>query len=108
MKKNIKTGIVFFIVCLLTLLSYVYFSTNSNRQKNLSYHFDNIVQNVSYDVKGIPTITIEKQDYYLSDGYNFNYKIEKGDSLKKRKGSNIYILIKDHTGEKLHFTNGSY
>ena len=82
-----------------SLLAFYYF------KDNLSYKFKGIVDTVKYDVKGIPTITIDKKQYYLSAGYNFNFQIEKGDTLKKEKQSTVYTLIKQKTGKVILFNN---
>ena len=74
-------------------------------KKYLSYKFSGRVDAVSYDIKGFPNVTVNNKRYCLSAGYNFNYKIELGDTLKKRRGSNIYTLIKHKNGEILIFDN---
>ena len=95
--------ILFGVLCAL-FLSFLLFSTKKSFDRNLSYDFTGVVDTVAYDVKGIPTVTILNNEYYLSAGYNFNYQIEKGDTLKKERGSNIYTLIKQ-TGKVTLFRN---
>jgi len=80
------------------------FSAKNDFDKNLSYNFIGAVETVSYDVKGIPTVSINSNKYYLSGGYNFNFEIEKGDTLKKKQGSNIYTLVKQ-TGKVILLKN---
>jgi hypothetical protein len=80
-----------FLILLGTLCALVFgFLTKNSFDENLSYDFKGVVDSVSYDVKGIPTVIIHKSEYYLSAGYNFDYQIEKGDTLKKEGGLNTY------------------
>ena len=62
------------------------------------YSFNGVVQQVSYDEKGIPTVTIKGVEYQL--GYNDwgrnKDTIEVGDSMIKRKGDTHIKLIKCH------------
>ncbi len=68
------------------------------------YEFQGVVQNVSYDIKGTPDIYIDGKKYILSyNDWNFNYKIDKGDSLIKRKNEMVIKLIKHKTGEIIYF-----
>lgn len=106
-KKENIIGIIF-IALMLIFSGYIFLSTNLNRQKNLSYNFNGVIKKVTYDVKGIPTLTINRNTFYLSAGYDFDKKLEAGDSLKKSEGSNVYILIKNRTKEIIKFSNGSY
>lgn len=108
MEKRDKIGFLVFFTLLFLLAGYIFISTNLNRQKNLSYHFDGLVQKVDYDTKMVPTVTVDGKTYILSAGYNFNQKIERGDRLKKSNGSTIYILIKSNTWEVIKFNNYSY
>ncbi|OCX51028.1 hypothetical protein BEL04_20135 [Mucilaginibacter sp. PPCGB 2223] len=75
------------------------------KEQSLNINFVGTVNNVSYDVKGIPNITIGDKEFYLGSGYHFDYQIQKGDSLIKKKGSNIYKLIKSKSGKTLEFSN---
>jgi len=55
--------------------------------------------------KGVPNVIVSGKEYYLSAGYNFDHKIEKGDSLIKYKDSNLYKLVKHTSGETFAFKN---
>lgn len=84
--------------------SFFYFSKKA-RVKNLANHFNDTVQLVIYDLKGIPEVYVKGQRFYLTDGYNFNYKIEKGDSFIKQKGQTTYKLIKKRNRAVFLFNN---
>lgn len=73
--------------------------------ENLSIAFKGVVQKVEYNVKGTPYVIVNGKQYYLIDGYNFEYKISKGDSLIKRKNSTVYKLIKKGTDSVCLFEN---
>ncbi len=102
--KGLKMFMILFGVLCTLFLSFMLFSAKNSFYRNLSYNFTGVVDDVAYDIKGIPTVTIKNDEYYLSAGYNFNYQIEKGDILKKKRGSNVYTLIK-RTGQVTLFKN---
>jgi len=105
MKIELKTFLIIFGILCVLFFGFLLFSAKRNFEKNIAYEFSGVVATVSYDVKGIPTVTIDKKKYYLSAGYNFNFYIEKGDVLKKKKGSTTYTLIKQKTGKIISFNN---
>ncbi len=84
---------------------YFLYRTNLAWQENLTYNFTGVVENVDYDVKGIPEVTVHNEKYYLASGYNFEYKIERGDSIIKLKGSSVYKIIKHKSGAIVEFDN---
>ncbi len=108
-KLTKKQGSIIFFSLFVIVLTYFAWDTikrtRIDSSNNLSYSFKNIVEDVSYDIKGTPKVLIEKRYYYLSDGYNFNHLIENGDSLIKEKGSTKYILVKRQTGKVIEFNN---
>jgi len=105
-KTNTQTKIGFVIFGTLCLAFFVImlFAAKNNFKENKLYSFKGVVDSVSYDIKGIPTVIINKKTFYLSAGYNFDHQIKKEDSLVKQKGSTTYILIKP-TKEVLKFDN---
>ncbi len=73
----------------------MFFLYRRDYEINLNYQFSGIVERVRYEVKGKPYVTLKDKIYYLSfNDWNFNYEIEKGDSLIKRKGEMTIKLIK--------------
>jgi len=90
---------LFFILVGICFLSFiivnVYFLVRGNKI-NLSYEFDGVVEEVRYDVKGTPYVTVKDTTYYLSEGWNFEHLIEKGDSIQKKKNDLEVKLIKQN------------
>jgi hypothetical protein len=105
MNKDLKTFLIIFGSLCMLFLGVLVFSIKNNLKNNLSYDFAGIVEAVVYNVKGTPTVTINKKKYCLSAGYNFDLQIEKGDTLKKRRMSTIYVLIKRKTHSVMTFNN---
>ena len=70
--------------------------TQKGRIENLNYQFDGVVDSVSYDIKGYATITVKGSHYYLGGtSWDFNHnRIQKGDSILKKRNSMIVKLIK--------------
>jgi len=104
MSKRLKKFLILFGALCALFSGFLLFSAKNSFNRNLSYDFTGVVNIVNYDAKGIPTVTIHSNKYYLSAGYNFDYQIEKRDTLKKERGSNIYTLIKQ-TGQVILFEN---
>lgn len=96
--------ISFFVLTIMFIFSLYYFYRKAHI-RNLNNHFYGVVDSVNYDVKGIPTVIVNKNKYYLSAGYNFDHQIERGDKLKKDSGSAIYILTKHKTNKIFRFNN---
>jgi len=105
MNKDLKLFVAIFGSMCVLFVVFLIFSIYRGFSENLSYNFAGVVRSVTYDEKGTPIIRINSQEYVLNAGYNFDYQIEKGDSLKKTKGSSIYTLIKQKTGKVIVFKN---
>jgi hypothetical protein len=104
MSKELKIFMILFGALCTLFLGFLLFSAKDNFDRNLSYNFTGVVDTVSYDTKGTPSVVLQGNKYYLSAGYNFNYQIKKGDILKKEGGSNVYTLTK-RTGQVILFKN---
>jgi hypothetical protein len=71
-----------------------------NYLKVKNYQFCCIVQSVTYNDKGSPTVVINGQKYALIwNDWLVHYKIEAGDSLIKEKNTLMLKLVKQKTGE---------
>ena len=105
MDKDLKVFLPIFISLCIAFLSYGIFSAMQSRKENMTYNFHGVVEKVNYDEKGIPSVMVNGIKYYLSPGYNFDHRIETGDTLTKEKASNIYRLKKSKTSETLEFRN---
>ncbi|QEM12170.1 hypothetical protein [Mucilaginibacter rubeus] len=99
MKKILLVGglaLLFFIIAI--------YSYNNLVRKNFPLAFNGKVQNVVYSVKGEPTVSINNKTFILPVNlWNFNHKIEKGDSLIKFKDSMVVKLIKSRSGQAILF-----
>jgi hypothetical protein len=70
------------------------------KRKNLD--FRGIIQEITYDIKGTATITLNGNTYVLPMGRSFTDEMNVGDSIVKLKGSMSYKLIKRKTGEVVY------
>jgi hypothetical protein len=67
-------------------------------------HFNGIVQNVTYSIKGYPTVTINGTNYPLNYPYwVFTVPIEKGDRIIKKKDEMNLKLIKRNRRDTIDF-----
>lgn len=99
MKRLILIGILAFL--LFTIAIYYY---NNLTQKNLPLEFNGKVENVSYSIKGEPTVSINNKTFNLPVNlWDFNHKIERGDSLIKLKDSMVIKLVKYKSRQVLLF-----
>lgn len=104
--NNNKSALIwsfFAVLCVLTLANW-FISAREIDRKNLDLAFAGKVKGIEYDIKQYPTITIGDSTYYIGSGYNTDHQIKIGDSVVKRKGSDIYILIKSKTHQIIKFT----
>lgn len=95
--------IIFIIVCIVMVLDTIIRKREGDRN-NLNIDFAGRVERVEYDIKEFPTVTLRGGTYYIGSGYNTNNQIEVGDSLTKRKGSDVYILIKHNSHKTIKLT----
>lgn len=96
---NQKKIVIYTIVGVLFSIALLVLYIRAERIEN-NYQFSGIVQNITYGDKRTPKVTINNNSYFLSfPNWNFNNKIEQGDSLIKTKNSTIYKLIKCKTKE---------
>ncbi|OCX54697.1 hypothetical protein BEL04_10760 [Mucilaginibacter sp. PPCGB 2223] len=102
-KKTVLFFISFIIICILTL-AYWFIGDREIDRKNLNINFAGKVESIWYDIKQFPTITVNDSTYYIGSGYDTDHQIDIGDSVIKRKGSDIYILIKHKTHKIIKFT----
>ena len=98
-----------YLAAAVAFVSYFTYKTIIARKLYLTYKFKGIVEHVSYDGKSIPTVTINKKDYYLgASTYNFNHLINRGDSIEKDSGILTIKLIKQKNGIVLMFDGTHY
>jgi hypothetical protein len=92
------------IIVVILFAGGMFYLYKKDYKKNLGYHFNGEVQNVRYDSKGIPYVTIDNRTYYLSyNNWAFNHEIEKGDKLQKERNTFTVKLTKYKSGDVLIF-----
>ena len=108
--KKPHFGLLILSIAIVITICFAYYTITTltmTRRINRDYNFNGIIEKVHYSIKGFPEITIKNRSYCLDAGYNFEYKIENGDSLIKKKGSTVYKLIKNKTHEIFYFNDGN-
>lgn len=96
--------LVVLVVVIVLFFGSVVYLYNRLFEENLPYKFSGKVEKVSYSVKGEPTVLINGKGFDLPVNFwNFNHKIQKGDSLIKQKNSMVIKLVKQKTGEVIFF-----
>jgi hypothetical protein len=90
-----------FVGIMIGSLSYLY---QKDFKRNRSYAFYGEVEQVRYDTKGFPYVTVNKVTYYLSyNDWNFNHCIEQHDSIQKLENSTVIKIKKRKSGQILVF-----
>ncbi|OCX51501.1 hypothetical protein BEL04_15870 [Mucilaginibacter sp. PPCGB 2223] len=97
-KNYSKWPLAFVFTFGIVLIILTIYSTIISRNQNLEYQFNGRVDSVYYTSKGEPYIFVKKVKYYLSDrDWDFNQnRIQKGDSVIKKKNSMIIKLFKSN------------
>jgi len=101
--KKVVIGI--WIILAIYFICSTIVNVHNTRKENRALSFDGVVESVTYDIKDYPTVIVNSKKYYLGANYNFNREIEQGDSMTKQRGSSIYRLVKNKTGQVLYFNN---
>ena len=95
-----------FILCCLIVFLLIGIIYNFWKSENEipQWEINGIVQQVKYyDARGEPEITVNGKTYYLeSRHWNIPFGIEKGDSIRKSKGSMQLKLIKHKSGQVIN------
>lgn len=104
-KQADRAALIIVIPIAVCFAVYLFIQNQKDNRANLLNDFKGVVQNVSYDEKGIPSVSIKGIKYYLDAGYNFEHAIEQGDSLIKTKGQTRYILVKHNAKATFTFDN---
>ena len=79
-----------------------------DRRKNLNWNFKGVVEKVWYDKTAFPHVTVNGTEYDLRIAiWDFNIKINKGDTIIKKKGDERILLIRPKTRDTI-YPNDSY
>lgn len=66
--------------------------------------FSGKIEKMTFDIKNIPTLTINGVEYYLTTvGNGFKQEVMVGDFLVKIKNQSYYKVIKQGTGREIKF-----
>ena len=103
-RNTIGVFIIFIGVCMAVLIRLDNLKQHELDIKNKNREFAGKVKQIEYDIKQFPAITIGDSTYYIGSGYDTDHQIEIGDSAIKRKGSDVYILIKSKTHQIIKFS----
>ncbi|HXD92984.1 MAG TPA: hypothetical protein VNX01_07195 [Bacteroidia bacterium] len=69
------------------------------------YEFNGRVSDIIHDQKGIPTVTINKKQFYLDGGWGLSHSLNIGDSMIKRKNNMEITVIKNGTGQYKYYNS---
>lgn len=94
----IAAGVLF-----ISTLSYWYHEDLKADAKDLKKSFVGTVENVTYDIQGQATITINKEDFYIGSRYGVDHQIQVGDYVVKKIDSPLITLTKAGSGKILEF-----
>jgi len=95
-----------FPIGLVILVVYFYLSSASYEKKAVKLKFSGTVEEVVYDGKSFPLVTIKGEKYYLgSHFWNFEHQITVGDYMEKDSGRYLVKLIKRNGGKVIIFDN---
>lgn len=104
----VKRTTVFFkkypILILVLIVICVQLSTFYTYEWMRYQQFDGTVEDVTYNIKKLPTVTINGKNYQIYYPYTFPVQIEKGDKMIKRRGNIRLLLIKPHSKDTIDFT----
>src|SRR5687767_12558833 len=96
--------VVVILVVFVYLLVGIYISLKRQKEIIKNFEFKGVVENVRYEKKGIPYVTVNSKTYYLSyNNWSLKRSIQKGDFIIKEKGALSITVIKKNSGEKLTF-----
>jgi len=103
--KGLFLSAIFVAVVIFSFVLIYWFNQDKKiDEENRNIEFIGIVIDIRYDVKQFPTIRVDNKEYYIGAGYDTGHQIEIGDFVIKRRGSDMYKLIKQKDHRILMFT----
>ncbi len=85
--------VIFFIA----FFGITFFLKQRGEKIALSYEFNGRIDNIRWDMKGFPTLTVNNRCYYLGN-WNFNHSLSLRDSIIKKKNEMEIKVIQSETG----------
>jgi hypothetical protein len=100
-----KKHLVLILFVFGSFYGYFIYALINGKKKHKASAFSGVIQLVTYDTKGIPTIVINGVKIYVGASYNWNNQIEVGDYIEKKKGQMLYKIIKHRNKSVIIFKN---
>lgn len=101
--KNKRDAIIFTLIIII-LTGIVIGNMESEPEKVLKWNFKGVVEHVRYDDKRFPWVIVNGKEYNLYyTTWNFNVKINKGDTIIKKEGDKRIKIIKKYSRDTLVF-----
>lgn len=95
---------ILLVVIVVILLFFGLYKKKTIPKNVKEWHFKGPIENVRYDVKKYPWVTVEGNEYNLYYTiWDFNTKINKGDTLIKQTGDARIKLIRQGTHDTISF-----
>jgi hypothetical protein len=101
--KNNYTALLLVVIVIILIVFGLYKRTSLTQKAN-KWHFNGPVENVRYDVKRYPWVIVNGREfnlYYTS--WNFNVRINKGDTLIKQVDDIRIKLIRQGTHDTISY-----
>jgi hypothetical protein len=96
--------VLLLFVVVIILIFFGLYKRKSIAEKAVRWHFNGPVENVRYDVKRYPWVVINGTEFNLYyTVWDFNVKINKGDTLIKDTGDTRIKLIRQGTHDTISF-----
>jgi hypothetical protein len=102
-KKAVIVVVIFYVTVIILDSIYQAKIESEQNRKNLNLDFSGRVERIDYDIKQLPTIALKGGYYYIGAGYYTDHRIQVGDSMIKRRGTNVYTLIKQGSHKVIKF-----
>jgi len=102
LKNNYRALLLIAVVIILVFFGL--YKRKSITEKAVKWHFNGPVENIRYDVKKYPWVIINGTEFNLYyTTWNFNIRINKGDTLIKQANDTRIKLIRQGTHDTISF-----
>jgi hypothetical protein len=100
-----KRQILLAIILFGSFYGYFFFAWLQGKKRHKDSSYSGVIQSVTYDTKGIPTVEINGTKIYTGASFNWNKQVEQGDFIEKKSGAIAYKIIKHNSKRVLIFKN---
>jgi hypothetical protein len=95
---------IYLIYAMAAVMLFFFIMGEISDRRSLNLSLQGVVQKVEYsENKGTPTVTVNNETYFLGGPFDFNYGIGVGDTIFKKKGEQIFKIIKKGSGKMIDF-----